>query len=250
MEEVYCDLHPWGFQSADFDDSSWETARETAAAVTPAHTMYRSMPFQLMPRMTAPLGSLQAAAFQRGPRRRDGNAAFLLRAMLQGKGSVEIPAQTAVTFIVTAGVLTTGYPILRFSGGVGATIRLRYAESLMPSDGVKRHRDEMVGEVKGYCDIFHPDGPERSYQPFPWRTFRFLAVEIETASQPLTVHSLQHTFSAYPFEELAKFESSDPQHAGVWDICWRTARLCATRPTRTAPTMSSSSTAATRRSRP
>ncbi len=54
-----------------------------------------------------------------------------------------------------------------------------------------------------------------------------ITVALNPVEAPLTLHSLRHTFTAYPFRDLATFESSDPLHAGIWDICWRTARLCA-----------------------
>jgi len=147
--------------------------------------------------------------------------------MLRGEGPVTLPPRCATTFLIRVPALTTGYPVLSFAGGAGSIIRLRYAESLAPKDGAKRPRNESAGELQGYCDIIHPDGPARTYQPFQWRTFRFVAVEVEVGTEPLTIHSLTHKFSAYPFRELAKFESSERLHAGVWDICWRTARLCA-----------------------
>lgn len=227
MEEVFCDRHPWGFQEAGFDDSSWEHARPTGAAVTPDHYLYRMLPHLLVPRMIAPLEVSESRPFLDVFAGGTEVQRTSFGAMLRGEGSVTLPAGETATFLVRVKALTTGYPALRFSGGAGAVIRLRYAESLVPEGGLKKNRGELDGTVKGYCDIVHPDGPERTYQPFPWRTFRFLAVEVEGGSQPLTIHSQHYRFSAYPFEELARFESSDALHAGIWDICWRTARLCA-----------------------
>ena len=226
-EELFCDRHPWGFQDADFDDSSWDAAIDTGPAVTPAHNSYSVLPHRLVPRMTATMEIGEALPFQDVFAGGTDAQRKAFASMLQGEGDATLPAGTKATFLVRAAALTTAYPALRFSGGAGSTVRLRYAESLRQADGTKRNRDELTGEIRGYCDIVHPDGRERTYQPFNFRTFRFLAVEIEVGKQPLTLHSFQYRFTAYPFAELANFESSDAQHAGIWDICWRTARLCA-----------------------
>ena len=226
-EVLHCDRFPWGFQEAAFDDSSWSPALPTAAAVTPAHCFYAVSPHRLVPRMIAPLEVSQPQPFEEVFAGGTDAQRAAFRSMLQGSGDVTLPAGAAATFLLRVPALTTGFPMLRFSGGAGSTIRLRYAESLWQSDGTKANRNDPAGEVRGYCDALHPDGPEHTYQPFCWRTFRVLAVEVEVADRPLKLHSLQYKFTAYPFEDLAKFESSDASHAGIWDICWRTARLCA-----------------------
>src|SRR5258708_9943773 len=58
-----------------------------------------------------------------------------------------------------------------------------------------------------------------------WRTWRYLDLDITTGNQPLTLESLIANFSAYPFEERAKLETSDPDLDKIWEISWRTARL-------------------------
>jgi hypothetical protein len=44
---------------------------------------------------------------------------------------------------------------------------------------------------------------------------------------PITIHDFYGMFTAYPFEKKAIFESSDPSLIPIWDVGWRTARLCA-----------------------
>jgi hypothetical protein len=41
------------------------------------------------------------------------------------------------------------------------------------------------------------------------------------------VRRLETIYTAYPFVMRASFESSDPLHRQLWDVSWRTARLCA-----------------------
>ena len=61
--------------------------------------------------------------------------------------------------------------------------------------------------------------------PLWWRTWRYLDLDITTGSEPLTLESLKAYFTAYPFEERAKFESGDPDLDKIWETSWRTARL-------------------------
>ena len=63
--------------------------------------------------------------------------------------------------------------------------------------------------------------------PLWFRTYRYLQIDIETNDDPLTIHEFYSFFTAYPFEQNASFESSDPSLQQVWDVGWRTARLCA-----------------------
>jgi alpha-L-rhamnosidase len=122
--------------------------------------------------------------------------------------------------------LTTAYPELAVSGGKGAHIVLTYSEALYDKNQHKGDRDEVANRIAlGLTDTFLPDGgPHRIFTPLWWRTWRYLDLDITTGADPLTLESLKAYFTAYPFEERAKFESADPDLAKIWDISWRTAR--------------------------
>src|SRR5271170_1769915 len=128
--------------------------------------------------------------------------------------------------------LTTAYPQLTVSGGEGANIRLTYAEALYDEKGHKGDRDAVgARQAKGFQDSFLPDGKaHRTFEPLWWRTWRYLDLDIQTGSSPLTLESLTANFTAYPFEDRASFtaktgETSDADLAKIWEISWRTARL-------------------------
>jgi len=122
--------------------------------------------------------------------------------------------------------LTTAYPQLTVSGGKGSKIVLTYAEALYDKDQQKGDRDEVADrKALGLTDSFLPDGGQhRTFEPLWWRTWRYLDLDITTGDQPLTLESLTANFTAYPFKELATFNSPDPDLAKIWDISWRTAR--------------------------
>lgn len=137
-----------------------------------------------------------------------------------------VPAQTKASVLLDASHLTTAYLELTVSGGAGATIRLTYAEALYDDKGVKGNRNELAGKhIAGVHDEFLSDGPRRIFMPLPWRTWRFLQLDISTADQPLDVEQLRTWFTAYPFAQRGHFAADDASLASIWDVGWRTARL-------------------------
>jgi hypothetical protein len=80
----------------------------------------------------------------------------------------------------------------------------------------------------GYYDVFLPDGgPRRAFRPLWVRTYRFVQVDVTTAGEPLQLDDYTGTFTAYPFVQRATFRSPDATLGKIWDVGWRTARLCA-----------------------
>lgn len=226
-EEFSCSTFPWGFTAAGFDDSAWAPATPTVAGVTPAHNLYAVSPHRLIPRMTAPLERTGPHTFERVCRGGTETQRDQLTQLLSGNGAVRFEPGTRATVLIAAPAETTGFPRLEFKGGAGATIKLTYAEALIGSDKRKANRTDTSGAMNGYYDVIRPDGPARQWQPFTWRTFRYVELDLDVQTEPLELTALNFFFTAYPFTALARYESSDATHQGVWDICWRTARLCA-----------------------
>ena len=140
---------------------------------------------------------------------------------------LEIPAHAKVTLLLDQAHLITAYPELTVTGGAQSTIRVTYAEALFDSRGQKGNRNEIADKkIVGIFDEFLPDGAqERRFMPLVWRTWRYLQLDFSTADQPLHVDNLRCWFTAFPFEERARFSSDDPSLSPIWEIGWRTARL-------------------------
>jgi alpha-L-rhamnosidase len=137
-----------------------------------------------------------------------------------------VPAGKHVHLLLDRKELTTGFLSLSVAGGQGSRIRLVYAEALYDKNHLKGDRDEVKDRVAaGMTDVFLPDGREdRTFEPLWWRTWRYLDLDIETTTEPLTLQSLQAWFTAYPFKELASFRSGDAGLEDIWRISWRTVR--------------------------
>ena len=139
----------------------------------------------------------------------------------------EIAAHTTASILLDNGQLTTAYPELTVSGGVGSTVRLTYAEALLDEKGEKGNRNQIEGKhIVGVADEFLPAGcASCEFMPLSWRTWRYLQLDVQTTDQPVKIAHLRTWFTAYPFTERAYFRSSDPSLQSIWDVGWRTARL-------------------------
>jgi len=141
-EDFHCSNFPWDFESRDFDDSSWEPARELAAAVPNWADRDSNLPHRLQPRMIAQLEESDPlrleTAFRSSARDLDSWNHLLLDQV-----PLEVPPGTRQEVLIHAGELTTGYPIIQFSGGgKDSTIALQYAEALKDEKGLKSRRDD------------------------------------------------------------------------------------------------------------
>ena len=219
--------YPWGWETSDYPlDSAWQTPRGRGPG-TPYGLVYShgDGSYNLLPR-NIPMMEEHPERFKRIVR------AEGLRAdssFLGGDTPLTVPANTTATLLLDQSYLVVGYPQLRVSGGKGGRIKITYSEALYDEQGQKGNRNETQGKhIRGYYDLFEPDGADdRLFRPLWNRTYRFVELAIQTTNEPLTVHDFYGIYSNYPFKETAFFESNDSLTHDIWEVGWRTARLCA-----------------------
>ena len=222
-DRVDASLYPWGWEKPGYDDHSWLAAR----TLEPAHPHgFGSDISWVMTSRRIPLMEQIEKRFAT-VRRNSGDP--LPESFPSGKTSWTIPANKKVIVLFDQQTLTTGYPELLVSKGKNTTVRLIYAESLFDSKRQKGNRNEIEGKsIIGYSDYFLPDGgTDRLFRPLWFRTWRYIQMEVETKDEPLLIKSFTSEFTAYPLKENAQFESDNPSLKQIWDVGWRTARLCA-----------------------
>jgi hypothetical protein len=221
--------YPWGWAARDLDDSGWAAVEEVSVggprAIRDSPSRWFLVP-TLLPPQESRLDRFVEVVRADGARPGDG--------WLEGRRAWTIPAGATARVLLDRGELTTAYPEIVTSGGRGASIALTYAEALLTpradgKRGEKGNRNEIDGkQIGGLRDRFLPDGGQaRLFRPLWWRTYRYVEADIRTADEPLTIEDIRGDFTAYPFEERGSFESSDPTLQKIWDVGWRTARLCA-----------------------
>ena len=216
--------YPWGWEKSGFDDSEWISAGVVGRAKMRGFGtdgQWLLVP-RMIPVMEESLLRLHAV--------RSWDGVELTNAVLEGTSEITVPANSSATWVLDQGFETTAYPVLLISGGSGSEISISYAEAMFDkTSGQKGNRNE-VGEKEliGNRDLIYPDGGNnRKYQPLWFRTYRYIGIKITTKEKPVTIHDFYGMFTAYPFEKKAVFESSDPSLVPIWDVGWRTARLCA-----------------------
>jgi len=229
-DRVTGSAYPWGWESVDFDDSSWPAATVASVAAgreaSDPHTRWMLVP-RTIPAMEERPERLQKVRRVSGLSQ---PAAFPAQAE-----PLHIPAATHAVLLLDQTYLTTAFPELTVSGGRDAVVRMRYAEALFqpaaPGSRAmeKGNRDEVEGKVFiGSHDEFVADGGAgRTFRPLWWRTYRYLELDIQTKEQPLTIDDLRATYVGYPFQRRARFEAGSPDLNRILDVGWRTARLCA-----------------------
>ncbi len=160
-------------------------------------------------------------------------------AFLHGKESLVIPAKSEEIIEIDAGEEMTGYLKAQFCGGAGSKVSFLYSEAYV-QDGVsgpekvpvKGDRTDTVnGHLQGYEDQYAVCGfgslntPE-IYEPFWFRTFRFIQLRIAAGEEPLTLCSLDYEETGYPLSVGTSVVTSDESLKPVWEISERTLRRC------------------------
>ena len=215
-------LYPWGWEQLNFDDKSWATAIQIARPA-PLGSGTDNL-WTLTPR-TIPL---MEETLQRIPQVRRSIGLEVKNDFLTGKRPLVIPANKTVSILLDQTFNTTAYPELIVSGGKGSSVKMMYAEALFKGKD-KGNRNDVEGkELKGNYDIFHPDGEKnRFFRPLWFRTYRYLQLDITTKDTPLVIDDLYGMYTGYPFKVQASFASNDESLQDIWNVGWRTARLCA-----------------------
>lgn len=225
-DKVNGKIYPWGWETVDFDDSQWLAARE----------LQRPLPigcgagadWHLTPR-TIPLFKETEQRFKAIRNvSSDKNLPIDSNLLLGGHPIVILP-NSRVKLLIDQSFLTVGYPVLKVSKGEGASIQIEYAEALVDKKNEKGNRNDVKDkEIKGYTDLFLPDGGmDRTFTTLWIRTFRYVELDIKTSDNALIINDFYNIVSIYPFEEKASFSSNDAQLSDIWKVGWRTARLCA-----------------------
>lgn len=137
---------------------------------------------------------------------------------------------TRESFVLDAGELTTAYFRIGLQGGRGAKVQIMYAESYMKKDEngmpFKGMRDDASGFIDGIYDEYTVGG-DTVYEPFLFRTFRFVQISVETAEEPLTLIPQSYIETFYPLENTKKPVFTDPKREKLYDVAFRTLQLCA-----------------------
>lgn len=204
-------------------DWNWTGDKETPAAwkdAVPALAQGEASPWTLM---ANPLPQMSREAIAAGEVVRTdipSGKAF-------PKAAITIPANATRTLLIDQGVMRSAYLALSVSKGRGATITVTYSEALYDKEKHKGDRNQVAGhDAIGIEDVFHPaGGKSETYRPLWWRTWRYMKIQVQTATEPLVLDDLKLDETGYPFDAKGYFKSNDADLNKIWDIGWRTVSI-------------------------
>ncbi len=230
-----------GWKSVAFDDSSWD---RVVNVDRPRDIGFGSFHKSFLPRMLPHmeetpirLGKVRSIMGLVDKKVKDVN-------FINGK-PFEIPANSSCKIVLDMGYLTNAYVDFNVSGGKNAIMKLNYCESFYEPKLAQQYRGMKIrdarrlsklnrNEIDGklpftpIIDTYKFDGSQNmSFESVNFRSFRYVQIDVKTASEPLVINDFKGTFVGYPFKENAKFDSSDLSLKEIWNVAWRTARLCA-----------------------
>jgi hypothetical protein len=226
-EEFNCEKHPWNWMDKDFNISGWKHAQEVETGKPVGFIGdWGNLSLHSLSQREIPLMEEKVQRFSK-IRRSDTNT--ITEEFLKGITPVIISPNSKIKILIDQNVLTTAYPVINFSKGKNSLIKLTYAESLFDSAGNKGNRNDIENkQILGNSDVIICDGGNnRIFQTLFWRTFRYVELEIETKEEPLEINDVFSIFTAYPLEEKASFTCDNPVFNDIWNVGWRTQRLCA-----------------------
>ena len=226
-------LHGW--MNPGYDVSGWQNAVPYTIFQLPRG----SSPSNLYPRPIPQMFERLTTFSKVEKLRKSSNDITAWDAMLSGSAIVLMANEEHIVEL-DAGEHTTGFLTLQCIGGGKARIEIMTAESYvypqekegLYTQPIKGDRtDSEKGTLRGFVDNYTVRGygcdesPE-IYEPFWFRTFRFVRLSIKTGEQPLTVKGFTYRETGYPLEPKTVAETSDESLSAVWDISLRTLRRC------------------------
>lgn len=220
-----------GWMETGYDDTWWKSAvvyNDMNKAVSPGNLQLRTIPYMYR------------------EKRKFKEIMVLRQSILNQKDWEEllwnekpfiIPAYTKEIVEISAGEEKTGYLNLVMQRGKRAKVRILQSESYVQDEmiddlPIKGHREDWKnGHLEGFTDKYEVAGFGKEqifekYEPFWFRTFRFIRLEIETKEEPLIINKFDYIETAYPLDVKTKVITSDKKLHEIWDMSERTLRLC------------------------
>lgn len=238
MEEASGNPDTFGWMKDNYQDSNWLPAEVLwwqfliNEAASPSNLHARTIPY--MNKICRKFEGVHVV--------RDSNIKESeWNAMLAGLEVVTIMPNSTEIIEISAGELMTGFLKLSVMGGKGTKIRILQSEgyvlleepdapkSSMPKKGDRT--DYKNGYLHGLTDTYEvtglgQSGEEEIYEPFWFRTFRFIRFEIVTAGEPLTIKSFDYQETGYPLTVKTWVRTSDESMKAIWEISERSLRRC------------------------
>ncbi|KAJ5553454.1 hypothetical protein N7494_002832 [Penicillium frequentans] len=223
----------------DFDESQWTPAVKSSMKVPmvpilePRRLVERSIP--LLPEIPGRFSQTLARTSL------DSDTAERWDLLIRKDYPLQIDANSQVTVVLDTSFLLTAFLNFSLQGGAASKLRIRCAECFEeapdpeasnPFARKKGDRTDSSGVLIGHDDFYTVDenlgaNEGACYEPFWFRTFRYVELQIQTAEMPLQLRGVKFRTTNYPLEiktQLGNFPSTEM--AKQWDISLHTLKNC------------------------
>lgn len=242
QEDVIATDAFFGWKTGGYDDSAWDNA----VAILYFDIPMADAPGNLVPRTIPPMVYEDKRFAAVSTVREGGAVRNAWQALIQRDQALTIPAHSTQTVELSAGAEECGYLLYAFAGGKGARITTLCSECYaypqppvrgalgveqvpapLKGDRTDAEKGQLLGHISHYTVAGCGTGERaEEYEPYWFRTFRYVQLKIETADEPLDVLRFSYRATGYPLEVKTCVSASDPSFAAIWDISVRTLRRC------------------------
>ncbi len=216
IEEIDCAERPGDWKNPGFDAAGWRQAVGMEPVV--------SSPFM----ETVGLIKRFPMAERPIPLLYERDAVFVREAGTETgvleSGSVRVPGGGTLRVILDAGVEVNGYPRFFFESGAGSRVSITYLEKFT-GENARSKTDAERGEAVGITDRLTLSGGGDVFEPFWYRTFRFVVIQIQ-AAEDTVCHAPVYRKTGYPLKVVSHVGSTEPWVGQVYDMCVRTLENC------------------------
>lgn len=154
------------------------------------------------------------------------------QAMADGGPPAVVPPHSHRQVIFDLEQYYCAYPRIVASGGQGSRISVCWAEALHinPGKRAKGQRDVVEGRyfVAPMRDTIQLDGgAQRRFESLWWRAGRYVQLLVETASEPLTIESIELEETRYPLDMESRISADDQRVERIVPLALRALQMCA-----------------------
>lgn len=225
----------FGWKSVSYDDKDWENVKpyvrvQMHGAISPGNLNKRTIPFMYRKKR-----KFQGIMDAKSTRYNESDWIDFIN----GRKEIVVPAHSEEIVEIDAGEEMTGYLHIAFANGAGAKVEILQAEAYVQDElcgpahvPLKKDRlDKINGHLQGYTDTYSVAGlgndhAYERYEPYWYRTFRFIQLKIVTGDETLHLKSFDYEETGYPLQVETSVETSDKSLKDIWDISERTLRRC------------------------
>lgn len=135
---------------------------------------------------------------------------------------IKVGKEAGTALVFDIGAKTLGRLFIEFEAPEGTHIDLGFSEDLYAGRPWLFKRKMISAATRCIAD-----GKIARFETFKPYGLRFIQVNVTNHSAPVTIKNIGVIEQIYPFEKIGSFECSDPMFNAIWELGWRSLRVCA-----------------------